>query len=209
MHPRLQRDRLLLPMHQVGTGGMAPVHRVPLESVRVVLVVEVVETVVVQGRVDVVHPSAARAEVVLAAVVLLVVRRGIRELGVVLDLSTSGGHGGDAQRDRRQHQHCTGAPACPSAHACRTPSQRLAHDRQRDNVVLTFHVTPITSRLSSTARIGPDDSARGAARRVGPTGLSDERDDAGLGETKGSTSDPRSRASGAASRSPARGRTPL
>lgn len=87
VHVRLQGDRLLRPVDQVLAGRVAPVHGVPGQAVRVVLVEEVVLAVGVHQAVRVVHPALLGAEVELAAIRLGVRRGLVGELGVVPHLA--------------------------------------------------------------------------------------------------------------------------
>ena len=53
---RVERNRKMLPMHQIGAHGMAPVHRPPYGAVGIVLVKQVVFAFVKEHAVGVVHP---------------------------------------------------------------------------------------------------------------------------------------------------------
>ena len=60
---RRQRHRMVDPVHEVGAGGVPPLDAVPVGSVRVELVKDVVAPLPVDGAVDVVHPGGGRGEV--------------------------------------------------------------------------------------------------------------------------------------------------
>ena len=59
-----QRHRMVDPVHEVGAGGVAPLNEIPVGTIRVVLVEDVITALPEQGSVDVVHPRGWRREVV-------------------------------------------------------------------------------------------------------------------------------------------------
>ena len=88
------RERLLLPVHEVGAGGVAPAHVAPAGAVRVVLEEQVPGAVVVDQAVGVVHPVPLGREVQVRPVLLL--RR--RNVGRRAGLLRGGGHGSEYAR---------------------------------------------------------------------------------------------------------------
>ena len=65
---RGQRHRMVDPVHEIGTGGMAPLDEMPVGAVRIILVEDVVPALPKQGPVDIVHPRRRRREMVGGAV---------------------------------------------------------------------------------------------------------------------------------------------
>ncbi|MNE32171.1 hypothetical protein D3C80_1257690 [compost metagenome] len=61
---RSQRDRQVLPMNQIFTARMAPVHRPPLRGIRMVLVKSVIPTVKPDQTVRIVNPARTRGKMV-------------------------------------------------------------------------------------------------------------------------------------------------
>ena len=83
--PRICLDGVALegPVHEVGRGGVAPCHVLPLRTVGVVLEVEVPDAVFIEHAVGVVHPSPGRGVVVDGTVLLAVCGvEGVRQLHV-------------------------------------------------------------------------------------------------------------------------------
>jgi len=69
---RVECDRQLLPMHQIGADGVAPMHVAPVPAVGIMLIVEVILTVIEDQPVGVIIPAALRREVELRAQRLVV-----------------------------------------------------------------------------------------------------------------------------------------
>ena len=111
VHAGLERDRLLRPVHQVRAGGVPPVHGVPAQPVRVVLVEEVVLPAVEERAVGVVHPAGARAEMELAAQRLVVSGGRIGELRM---LGGGAGRRGDGRQDQGENEGGDQGDAHPS-----------------------------------------------------------------------------------------------
>ena len=63
----LQSNRLVLPMDQVLADGMAPVHVSPHGAVRIVLIIEMIDAILEEQPVRVVHPAVGRREMVRRA----------------------------------------------------------------------------------------------------------------------------------------------
>ena len=61
---RRQRDRQMLPVHEIPTARMAPVHRPPLRRVRVVLIESVIPAVKPHQTVRVVDPAGTGRQMV-------------------------------------------------------------------------------------------------------------------------------------------------
>ena len=141
------RERLLLPVHEVGAGGVAPAHVAPAGAVRVVLEEQVPRAVVVDQAVGVVHPVPLGREVQVWPVLLVVGG----PVGVPVSSAVAGM-----------------GPSMPAASAAIASAAALAH--HRDFVVIVcfaLHCArhePIVTSLSvngGDATQCPVDNARG------------------------------------------------
>ena len=65
-------DRLMIPMHQIGGGGMSPSHILPFGAVGIILIIEMPAAILIEHSVGIIHPSVERSMMKGGAILLAV-----------------------------------------------------------------------------------------------------------------------------------------